>query len=114
MSTWGQSLDSQVDALVGAGAVRVFQEYASGGTQARMRWKECLDYLQPGNVLMVADLTRLGREDRVPVPSRAMARYELALMASSLTCSRRLQSTSAHASPNEQRLALRQRKPEAG
>ncbi|WP_308159634.1 recombinase family protein [Arthrobacter sp. ISL-65] len=30
-------------------------------TQARMRWRECLDYLQPGNVLTVADLTRLGR-----------------------------------------------------
>ena len=61
VSTRGQSLDSQVDALVGAGAVRVFQEYASGATQARARWKECLDYLQPGNVLLVADLTRLGR-----------------------------------------------------
>lgn len=61
VSTRGQSLDSQVDALVGAGAVRVFQEYASGATQARARWKECLDYLQPGNVLMVVDLTRLGR-----------------------------------------------------
>ncbi|WP_444861252.1 recombinase family protein [Arthrobacter globiformis] len=42
-------------------AVRVFQEYASGAFQARTRWKECLDYLQPGNVLMVADLTRLRR-----------------------------------------------------
>jgi DNA invertase Pin-like site-specific DNA recombinase len=54
-------LDSQVDALVSAGAVRVFKEYASAATQARARWMECLDYLQPGIVLMVADLTRLGR-----------------------------------------------------
>jgi DNA invertase Pin-like site-specific DNA recombinase len=54
-------LDLQVDALVAAGAVRVFQEYASGATQARTRWKECLDYLQPGNILVVNDLTRLGR-----------------------------------------------------
>lgn len=61
VSTRGQSLDSQVDALVAAGAMRVFQEYASGATQARTRWKECFDYLQPGNVLTVADLTRLGR-----------------------------------------------------
>lgn len=61
VSTRGQSLDSQVDALVAAGVVRVFQEYASGAIQARTRWKECLDYLQPGNVLTVADLTRLGR-----------------------------------------------------
>ncbi|MDQ0636417.1 DNA invertase Pin-like site-specific DNA recombinase [Arthrobacter pascens] len=61
VSTRGQSLDLQVDALVAAGAVRVFQEYASGATQARTRWKECLDYLQPGNILVVNDLTRLGR-----------------------------------------------------
>lgn len=61
VSTRGQSLDLQVDALVAAGAVKVFQEYASGATQSRTRWKECLEYLQPGNVLVVNDLTRLGR-----------------------------------------------------
>ncbi len=33
----------------------------SGATQSRARWKDCLDYLQPGKVLLVADLTRLGR-----------------------------------------------------
>jgi DNA invertase Pin-like site-specific DNA recombinase len=61
VSTRGQSLDLQVDALVAAGAVRVFQEYASGATQARTRWRDCLEYLQPGNILVVNDLTRLGR-----------------------------------------------------
>jgi DNA invertase Pin-like site-specific DNA recombinase len=50
-------LDAQVDVLVEAKAVRVFQEYASGATQARARGEECLDYLQPGNVLTVTDLT---------------------------------------------------------
>ncbi|MET1065412.1 MAG: recombinase family protein [Arthrobacter sp.] len=44
-----------------AGAVGVFQEYASGATQSRARRIECLDCPQPGNALMVADLTRLGR-----------------------------------------------------
>lgn len=58
VSTRGQSLDLQVDALVAAGAVRVFPKYASGATQARSRWKECLEYLQPGNILVVIDLTR--------------------------------------------------------
>ena len=61
VSTRGQSLDSQVDALDTAGALKVFQDHASGATQARAGWQECLGYLQPGNVLMVADLTRLGR-----------------------------------------------------
>ena len=57
----GQSLDAQVDALVGAGAIEVFMEHASGATQARARWQDCLEHLQPGNILVVADLTRLGR-----------------------------------------------------
>jgi DNA invertase Pin-like site-specific DNA recombinase len=61
VSTKDQSMISQVDALVGAGAVKVFQEHASGVTQARPRWQACLEYLQPGNVLVVTDLTRLGR-----------------------------------------------------
>ena len=42
VSTRGQSLDSQVAALVATGVVRVFQEYASGAPQARARWKDCM------------------------------------------------------------------------
>lgn len=61
VSTAAQSLHSQVDALTASGAVRVFQEHASGATQAREQWLACLDYLQPGNTLLVNDLTRLGR-----------------------------------------------------
>lgn len=61
VSTKDQSILSQVDALLGVGAVKVFQEHASGATQARPRWQACLEYLQPGNVLVVCDLTRLGR-----------------------------------------------------
>lgn len=61
VSTRGQSLDSQLDALTSAGAIKVFQEHASSATQARAQWIECLNYLQPGKVLLVSDLTRLGR-----------------------------------------------------
>lgn len=61
VSTKDQSTLSQVDALLGVGAVKVFQEHASGATQARPRWQACLEYLQPGNALVVSDLTRLGR-----------------------------------------------------
>lgn len=64
VSTKEQSLESQVDALVAAGALKVFQEHASGATQARPQWQTCLEYLQPGNILAVTDLTRLGRSTR--------------------------------------------------
>lgn len=129
VSTRGQSLDSQVDALVAAGAVRVFQEYASGATQARARWKDCLDYLQPGNVLLVADLTRLGRStsdlaDIVTVLGqrgigfRSLAEPWLdttsATASSSLTCSLPLQNTNGHGCRKERRLGLPQLKRAAG
>lgn len=61
VSTKDQSLESQVDALTAAGAIKVFQEHASGATQVRPGWQACLEYLQPGNTLAVTDLTRLGR-----------------------------------------------------
>lgn len=61
VSTKDQSLESQVGALTAAGAIRVFQEHASGATQVRPGWQACLEYLQPGNTLAVTDLTRLGR-----------------------------------------------------
>jgi DNA invertase Pin-like site-specific DNA recombinase len=46
---------------VGAGTIKVFMELASGATHARARWQNCLEHLQPGNILVVTDLTRLGR-----------------------------------------------------
>ncbi len=61
VSTTEQSLDLQMDALNSAGAIRIFKDHASGATQVRPAWEECLGYLQPGNVLVVNDLTRLGR-----------------------------------------------------
>lgn len=61
VSTTDQSLDLQLDALDQAGAFKVFSDQASGATQERPAWEECRAYLQPGNVLVVNDLTRLGR-----------------------------------------------------
>ncbi|WP_104111864.1 recombinase family protein [Arthrobacter sp. N199823] len=61
VSTTEQSLDSQLDALDQAGTFKVFFDKASGATQERPGWEECRAYLQPGNILVVNDLTRLGR-----------------------------------------------------
>ena len=61
VSTTAQSLDLQADALEKAGAIKVFSDHASGATMERPGWTDCLKYLQPGNILLVNDLTRLGR-----------------------------------------------------
>jgi DNA invertase Pin-like site-specific DNA recombinase len=61
VSTTDQNLDGQLDALRAAGAWRVFEDKASGATQDRPGWRACLEHLQPGNTLLVTDLTRLGR-----------------------------------------------------
>ncbi|WP_343320541.1 recombinase family protein (plasmid) [Arthrobacter sp. TMP15] len=61
VSTTAQSLDAQTDALEKAGAIKVYSDHASGATMERPGWVDCLAYLQPGNVLLVNDLTRLGR-----------------------------------------------------
>lgn len=61
VSTTEQNVDLQHDALNAAGVFRIWTDYASGATADRPQWQDCLDHLQPGNVLIVNDLSRLGR-----------------------------------------------------
>jgi len=65
------TLYAQADALVRAGAIKVFMAPAPGATQAGARWQDCLGHLQPGNILVVTDLTGLGGTPRTcPISSR--------------------------------------------
>jgi DNA invertase Pin-like site-specific DNA recombinase len=64
VSTKEQNLDSQVDALKKAGCVRVFQEKLTGKYLDRPEWEKLIDYLQPGNVLVVTELSRMTRSLR--------------------------------------------------
>ena len=57
-----QVLDRQLDALKEAGSERIFQDRASGAGQGRAQLAACLDYLRKGDVLVVLDLDRLGRQ----------------------------------------------------
>lgn len=61
-----QLLDLQKDALTTAGVApdRIYQDLASGRFDERKGLSECLKALQPGNVLMVWKLDRLGRNLR--------------------------------------------------
>ena len=58
-----QSTDLQRDALLGAGvdARNLFQDRASGARDDRPGLAKALEYLQPGDVLVVWKLDRLGR-----------------------------------------------------
>ena len=61
VSTVDQILDRQLDALGAVRCVRVFVEKQSGKDADRPELAACLDYLRPGNTLVVLDLARLGR-----------------------------------------------------
>lgn len=64
VSTSGQDVALQVDALKAAGCERVFKETASGAARDRPELMKALDYLRAGDVLMVWKLDRLARSLR--------------------------------------------------
>ncbi|WP_331729771.1 recombinase family protein [Streptomyces chartreusis] len=61
VSTKGQLLDRQIAALEAAGCARVFADKKSGKNAQREELWKCLDYLRPGDTLVVPSLDRLGR-----------------------------------------------------
>ena len=61
VSSTGQNLDRQTDALTAAGATRVFMEKMTGTRRDRPALAAALDYIRPGDVLVVTELSRLGR-----------------------------------------------------
>jgi DNA invertase Pin-like site-specific DNA recombinase len=61
VSTKGQLLDRQLAALTAAGCQRIFTDKKSGKNAEREELWACLDYLRPGDTLVVPSLDRLGR-----------------------------------------------------
>ncbi len=61
VSTRDQKLHRQVDALTAAGCHRIFEEKLSGKNTDRPELAKCLDYLRPGDTIVVLELWRLGR-----------------------------------------------------
>lgn len=58
-STFGQSLDAQIEALNGCD--KIFQEKISGSKRERPALDAALDYVRDGNALIVTKLDRLAR-----------------------------------------------------
>ena len=64
VSTRDQTVALQLDALHGAGCVRVFEETASGAQRDRPQLAAALDYMRAGDTLVVWKLDRLARSTR--------------------------------------------------
>ena len=61
VSTKDQNLDSQLDALNKAGCEKIYQDKISGREYNREGLKACIEYLRPGDTLVICRLDRLGR-----------------------------------------------------
>ena len=64
VSTDGQTLEAQQEALRAAGATQVFAEKQSGVKTDRAALARCLGSLEPGDTLLVTKLDRLARSTR--------------------------------------------------
>jgi DNA invertase Pin-like site-specific DNA recombinase len=64
VSTSEQNLNLQIDALEAAGCERIFIEIASGSQRDRPELQCALDYIRPGDTLIVWKLDRLARSMR--------------------------------------------------
>lgn len=64
VSTREQNPDHQVDALTAAGCDRVFVDKASGKLASRPQLDNALNYVRPGDQLVITRLNRLGRSLR--------------------------------------------------
>lgn len=61
VSTRDQNLELQTQALEAAGCDKIFTDKTSGSKTERKGLQEALDFLRPGDVLVVWKLDRLGR-----------------------------------------------------
>lgn len=69
VSTELQSLNRQLDILKENGAEKIFQEKITGTKRERQELNKMLDSLESGDVVIVAELTRLSRSTKETAPS---------------------------------------------
>ena len=61
VSSAGQNLDSQLDALQKAGCKKIFSDKMTGSRMDRPGWDQLMEYVRPGDTLAVTELSRMTR-----------------------------------------------------
>ena len=61
VSSVGQHLDSQLDALHQAGCGKIFTDKMTGSRLDRPGWDAMMAYVRPGDTLVVTELSRMTR-----------------------------------------------------
>ncbi len=61
VSSRDQNLDSQFDMLSKAGCDKIFEDKASGAKESRPGWDKLLEFLRPGDTIVVTELSRMTR-----------------------------------------------------
>ena len=61
VSSVGQKLDSQMDALQQAGCTKIFTDKLTGSRLERPGWQRLLEYIRPDDTLVVTELSRMTR-----------------------------------------------------
>jgi DNA invertase Pin-like site-specific DNA recombinase len=61
VSTYGQTLDAQLEQLRGAGCTKIYREKVTGARADRRELLKMLDHLAPGDVVTVTRIDRLAR-----------------------------------------------------
>src|ERR1700687_5364855 len=61
VSTYGQTLDAQLEQLRGAGCSKIYREKVTGAHSDRRELLKMLDALAPGDVVTVTRIDRLAR-----------------------------------------------------
>lgn len=61
ISSAGQNLDAQLDALEQAGCSKTFTDKESGAKADRPGWNAVLEYIRSGDTLVITELSRMSR-----------------------------------------------------
>lgn len=61
VSTRDQNLDSQLDMLSSAECEKIFTDIKSGAKESRPGWDKLLEYVRPGDTIVIAELSRMTR-----------------------------------------------------